>query len=83
MATKVISQVKLTDTLTLTECKDGYWLYDYSRGMNLSMHAKTERDAFVEAITYYQKLSIEGKKELNKLNSAIDIFISAVSDNEN
>ena len=51
--------------------------------MNLSMHAETERDAFVEAITYYQKLSIEGKKELNKLNSAIDIFISAVSDNEN
>jgi hypothetical protein len=82
MAVKAISSTKLTDTLTISEYHDGYWLYDSTRGMNLAMRAKTERDAFVEAITYYQKLIIETNKELKNLNNAIDVFISSVSDNE-
>jgi len=80
MAVKAISSTKLTDTLTISECHDGYWLYDYTRGMNLAMRAKTERDAFIKAITYYQKLIIETNKELKNLNNAIDVFISSVSD---
>jgi len=82
MAVKAISSTKLTDTLTISECHDGYWLYDYTRGMNLAMRAKTERDAFIKAITYYQKLIIETNKELKNLNNAIDVFISSVEDNE-
>lgn len=31
----------LTKTLTLSECSDGFWLYDETRGMNLSMRART------------------------------------------
>ena len=42
MATKSIRNVKLTDSLTISECKDGYWLYDYTRGMNLSMRANLD-----------------------------------------
>ena len=50
-----IKNTKLTDTLTLSECHDGFWLYDKTRGMNLSMRAKTPTDAFVKALTYYQR----------------------------
>ena len=75
---KAISNIKLTDTLTISECNDGFWLYDYTKGMNLAMRAKTERDAFVEAIMYYQKLSTESNKEYKKLKSAIDVFMASV-----
>lgn len=34
---KHINSTKLTETLTLSECSDGFWLYDKTRGMNLSM----------------------------------------------
>lgn len=80
MATKAIRNIKLTDNLTLSECKDGYWLYDYTRGMNLSMRAKTQENAFVEAITYYQKRTKEVEYELNKLNKSVNMFINSVSD---
>tara|TARA_R110000765_G_scaffold345721_2_gene435942 strand:- start:671 stop:928 length:258 start_codon:yes stop_codon:yes gene_type:complete len=82
MATKSIRNVKLTDSLTISECKDGYWLYDYTRGMNLSMRAKTETDAFVEAITYYQKMAKRTGEELKKLHKAVDVFIESVSDED-
>jgi len=62
----------LTDSLTMSECKDGYWLYDYTRGMNLSMGAKTQEDAFVEALTYYQKRTKKVEDELKKLNVSIE-----------
>ena len=83
MATKAITSIKLTDTLTLSECKDGYWLYDYTRNMNLSMHTKTERDAFVEAITYYQKRYAEVHKDYEILNGSVQNFISSLPNDEN
>lgn len=39
---KHINSTKLTETLTLSECSDGFWLYDKTRGMNLSMRAKND-----------------------------------------
>lgn len=72
----------LTDSLTMSECKDGYWLYDYTRGMNLSMRAKTQEDAFVEALTYYQKKTKKVEDELKKLNVSISIFINSISDED-
>lgn len=80
MGTKAISSIKLTETLTLSECKDGFWLYDYTRGMNLSMKAKTERDAFVEAITYYQKRLKAVEIDYKDLHSSVGNFISSLSD---
>ena len=82
MATKSIRNIKLTDNLTLSEYKDGYWLYDYTRGMNLSMRAKTQEDAFVEAITYYQKRTKKIEDELKKLNESVSVFINSVSDED-
>ena len=82
MASKAIRIIKLTDTLTISEYKNGYWLYDKTRGMNLSMRAKTEQDAYVDAITYYQKrcVEIEGKKK--KLYDSVNNFIGSLSDND-
>lgn len=41
-----------TDTLNMVYCKDGFWLYDETRGMNLAMKQKSEREAFIEALEY-------------------------------
>lgn len=80
MGSKAIKNRKLTDTLTMSECKDGYWLYDYTRSMNLSMKVKTEEDAFVEAITYYQKRTKEVEDKLNRFDKSINSFIESISD---
>ena len=77
---KAISVVKLTDTISLAECHDGYSLYDYTRGMNLSMRAKTQTDAFVEAITYYQKRTKYVETKINKMEESLNIFINTISD---
>lgn len=82
MASKVIRNIKLTDTLTISECKDGYWLYDKTRGMNLSMRAKTEQDAYIDAITYYQKRCTEIEQKKKKLYDSVNNFIESLSDND-
>jgi len=82
MATKAIRSIKLTDTLTISECKDGYWLYDKTRGMNLAMRAKTEQDAYVDAITYYQKRCAEIEHKKKKLYDSVNSFIESLSDND-
>ena len=82
MATKAIRSIKLTDTLIISECKDGYWLYDKTRGMNLSMRAKTEQDAYVDAITYYQKRCAEIELKKKKLYDNVNNFIGSLSDND-
>ena len=82
MATKAIRSIKLTETLTISECKDGYWLYDKTRGMNLSMRAKTEQDAYVDAITYYQKRCAEIEQKKKKLYDSVNNFVESLSDND-
>ena len=72
---KVISSIKLSDTLTLTLCGDGYWLCDKTRSMNLSMRAKTELDACTEAITYYQKRLAKVEAEYTALNTKVEHFV--------
>ena len=82
MATKAIRSIKLTDTLTISECKDGYYLYDKTRGMNLAMRAETEQDAYVKAITYYQKRCAEIELKKKKLYDNVNNFIESLSDND-
>lgn len=79
---KAISSVKLSDTLTISLCKDGYWLYDYTRGMNLSMRAKTEQDAFVEALTYYQGRLGDIERSYFSLQARVNAFVEQFTDNE-
>ena len=52
---KAIRNVFKIDTLSLVECNDGYYLYDTVVGMNISMRAKTEQDACIQALLYYQR----------------------------
>jgi hypothetical protein len=49
--------VKLSETLSIAEFSSGgakgFWLYDKTRGMNISMRAKSETDALVDALEYH------------------------------
>ena len=73
----------LSETLSLVEYKSGgnagFWLYDETRGMNLSMRAKSERAAFIEALTYYQQrlICVEGEQRVmsEKVNAFVAQFV--------
>lgn len=71
-----------TITLSKDTNKDEYWLYDTIRGMNLSMRAKTECNAFVEAILYYQKRLTKIEKEFSFLNSKVRDFITSLPEED-
>jgi hypothetical protein len=73
---KAIRQVFKIDTLSLHECNDGYYLYDYVVGMNISMRAKTEQDACIEALLYYQRRLVEVKRDYKILNDKVEGFLS-------
>ncbi len=79
MAT-TIAHYNLTPTIALTECSDGWWLYDKTRGMNLAMKAKTEREAFVSALTYYQNRLHLVEKQHSDLRFRVDSFIEQFED---
>lgn len=68
---------KLSDTLHLADCHDGFWLYDCTRGMNLSMGAKTKDDALVEALTYYQRRLKEVEGYYSSLKARVDQFVES------
>lgn len=72
---KHISSIGLTETLTLSEFSDGFWLYDNTRRMNLSMRAKTPQDAFVECISYYQKRLADVESAHRELMAKVDVFV--------
>jgi hypothetical protein len=82
MGQKAIQIIKLTETLTLCEYKNGFWLWDATQQMNLSMKAKTERDAFVEALSYYQRRCTEVSEKKKSLLNSVNNFITSLSENE-
>ena len=71
-----IKNTRLTDTLILSECRDGFWLYDKTRGMNLVMRATSPTDAFVKALTYYQCRLSEVETAHRNLRGLVDAFVS-------
>lgn len=75
---KHISSIELSPTLTLSTCTDGLWLYDTTRGMNLSMRAKTETEAFVEALDYYQGRLAEVEKAHAELQGMVEKFVQGL-----
>lgn len=79
---KAIRTVFKIDTLSLVECSDGYWLYDTILGMNIVMGAKTEQDACIEALLYYQKRLVEVKKDYKILNDKVENFLSQFDRND-
>ena len=74
--------VTLSDTLSLCEYTDpknanyGFWLYDEMRGMNVAMRAESEREAFVEALMYYQGRLQEVEVSYSDLQSKVASFVS-------
>ena len=72
---KAIRNVFKTDTLSLTECTNGYYLYDTVEGMNIAMYAKTEQEACIEALLYYQKRLVEVKTDYKTLNDKVESFL--------
>ncbi|AXY81588.1 hypothetical protein [Escherichia phage vB_vPM_PD114] len=79
---KVISHKELSPTLSMSECTDGFWLYDDTRGMNLAMREKTEEAAYIEALEYYQERLKEVENNYNNLKTKVDHFISQVADDD-
>jgi len=80
---KVVRNVFKVETLCLTECTDGFWLYDTVIGMNISMRAKTEQDACIEALLYYQKALRNSKAQYNTLNEKVENFVSQFIEPDN
>lgn len=79
---KVINHKELSPTLSMSECTDGFWLYDDTRGMNLAMREKTEEAAYIEALEYYQERLKEVENNYNNLKAKVDHFISQVADDD-
>ena len=75
--------IELSETLNLcwfpaTNGAHGWWLWDETRGMNLAIRSATERDAFVEALEYYQKRLLGVEQELKDLKGKVDRFVECV-----
>ena len=80
---KVINKIKLSDSLLLAECPDGFMLYDSTRGMNLAMRETSERSALLAAIKYYQSKLEYTEKSLNSLKGKVlgfvELFVEEVA----
>ena len=77
---KVLSATCLSDTIHLSECSDGFWLYDKTQGWNLAIRAKTSEDAFVKALTYYQNKLTTLEKKHSNLKQKVSIFVNQFPD---
>jgi len=65
----------INDKTHITECTDGFWLYDGHRGMNLAMRADSEKAALLKALEYYQKRLIEVETTNKHLNEQINAVL--------
>jgi hypothetical protein len=87
MSAKAISHVQLTPTLTLSEMPQtsgdrGFWLYDKTRGMNLSMRALTPQLALVEALTYYQRRLAEVEAKHKDMSAKVEAFVAQFTEDD-
>jgi len=72
---KVIRNVFKSDTLTLTECTDGYYLWDKVAGFNIAIHAKSEQQALIDGLDYYQRYHSKLQKEHKELINKVESFL--------
>lgn len=77
-----ISHTVLSPTLEITECHDGFWLWDDTLEMNLVMRADTRDAAFTEALTYYQEKLKETTTQLVALKTKVRAFVEQVTEQE-
>jgi hypothetical protein len=75
---KVIGEDKINDNTTIVAYdKNGFWLWDETRQMNLSVRAKTRDAAIVEALSYYQKRFAELEKKHKDLSKKVEAFVGS------
>lgn len=74
---KCISSEKLSDNLSLAECKDGFWLYASDVGMNISVRAKTKEAALLKGLQYYQRRFHEYKTAYESVQNRVNDFIAS------
>jgi hypothetical protein len=67
-----LNKKTLSGTLDLTEWKDGFWIWDSTVDRNLAMRAKTEQEALLEVIEFYQERYLELKEVNRDLQSKVD-----------
>ena len=79
---KPIRNVFKTETFTLTECTDGYYLWDRVRQMNIAMHAKTEQGALIEGLLYYQRRCAKISKDYKELDAKVQSFLSQFNEED-
>lgn len=70
------------ETFTITHSRDGYWLYDKTRGMNLSMRAESVEAAFTEALLYFQRRLQTVEQQHRSLESKVAAFVGQFTDSE-
>ncbi len=78
---KFVAYVVETESLTLSEQSDGFWLWDKTRQMNLAMCAKTPFEAFADALTYYQSRLTRIETDYRELSVKVDAFVSQFREN--
>ena len=69
-------------TIALTLNKDGFWLYDTTRRMNLAVRAKSKDEAFVEALLYYQDLVAQLETSLSLSEEKIQKILKVLDAEE-
>ena len=72
---KVINYTVLSKSLSISECTNGFWLYDEMRGMNLAMQEKTADAAYLKALEYYQERLKEVEEDYKSLKAKVDHFV--------
>ena len=71
------------ENLTLTHNEiEGFWIYDKSQGMNIALSAKTEQEAFIMALSYYQKRLTKVESELKTLQNKVYYFLDNFSNKD-
>lgn len=73
---KLIAVEEFSESVHISECSDGFWLYDKTRGMNLAMRAKTREDALKKAVSYYQHRLAEAEAENKAFRDKVEAFVT-------
>lgn len=79
---KFIRLVFKNDNFSLSECSDGFYLYDYTLQMNIAMYAKSEQEAYQKALHYYQKRLKEVTKDYKALDEKVQAFVGQFKEEE-
>jgi hypothetical protein len=63
--------------LSLMQCRDGFWLYDDARSMNLAIRAESERHAMLEALKYYRTRLQCVETKYRELTTRVELFVES------